>query len=103
MKELPVVEAGTFAQGEAGQEVAAVQRGRLDYRCNTGRTTLARGVAVSIGRCQPMTESLYIDCHAWPGSKRDRVAADRQPLVFPETLSERGKSATQAGAATVFV
>ena len=54
--ELPVIELGTVPQGEASQEIAAVERRGLGQGCQARGANLGRGMAVRPPGSQPRVE-----------------------------------------------
>ena len=94
LDELPVVELGAVAQGEASQEVVAVERSGFGQGRQARVTDIGGGMAVRPAGGQPRAELGHIHPEARAGDQADRVPIDDQ-MWRAQGRAERGERPAQ--------
>ncbi len=79
LKELPLVELGAVAQGEAGHEVVAVELRRFGERREAVGADVSRRVLVELAVSQPLTELLDIQPDLVVLPQANRLSIGFQP------------------------
>src|SRR5205823_9177637 len=97
LRELPVVEGGAVPQGEAGEEVVAIEGDGVGQERQAGRAHLRRTVAVSPASGEPLTELRDIEPERRVAPEADRLALDAQPLARQRPV-QGGEGAPERGA-----
>ena len=89
---LPVVERGAVAEAEAGEERAAVERGRLLERLEAAGARLVRGVPVALRRRDEPTQLLDVEPDPRP-RERDGIPPDLDEPGAEGRLERRERAA----------